>query len=159
MSSESSVAPAKRGTVETIVRGGELLAIIIRASHAKDGIDFLTPPEFSQQLAYMRRRRGYVIDPHIHNPVPRQVKFTHEVLFVRRGRVRVDLYTVEKQYAESRELVSGDVIMLAGGGHGFEMLEDTEMIEVKQGPFAGENDKTRFQPSPPAMPVVDDVDR
>jgi mannose-6-phosphate isomerase-like protein (cupin superfamily) len=124
--------------------GGEILAIIVRAGHHREGIDFFTPPDFSQQLAYMNRPRGYAIDPHVHNPVPREVKFTHEVLFVRRGRVRVDFYTGQRQYAESRVLVTGDVILLAGGGHGFEMLEDTEMIEVKQGPYAGEQDKTRF---------------
>ena len=142
-----------QGTVQMVVHDGKTLAIIIKAGHSKDGIDFLTPPAFSQQLAYMRRPQGYVIDPHVHNPVPREVQFTHEVLFVRRGRVRVDFYSEARQYTESRVLVTGDVILLAGGGHGFEMLEETEMIEVKQGPYEEEKDKTRFAPSVPATPV------
>lgn len=149
MSSESAPEPQTdlQDTVQTVLHNGETLAIIVRAGHHNDGIDFFTPANFSQQLAYMHRPQGYVIDPHVHNPVPREVQFTHEVLFVRRERVRVDFYTQDQDYVESRVLVTGDVILLAHGGHGFEMLEDTEMIEVKQGPYAGENDKTRFRPS------------
>jgi hypothetical protein len=74
------------------------------------------------------------------------VQFTKEVLFIKSGKVRVDFYDDEKKYIESRVLVSGDVILLAFGGHGFEMLEDSEIIEVKQGPYVGEKDKTRFDP-------------
>lgn len=135
-------------TVATISHDGETLAIVIRAEHREGGIAFFTPPGFSQQLAYMNRPAGYVIDPHVHNPVHRDVQLTQEVLFVRRGRLRVDFYTSGRQYLESVELRTGDVILLAGGGHGFEMLEETEMIEVKQGPYAGEHDKTRFAPAP-----------
>ena len=124
------------------------LAIILRYSHCKEGIEFFTPDDFSQQLGYMNRPQGYVIPPHVHNPVPRGVQFTKEVLFIKSGRVRVDFYDDEQNYLESRILEQGDVILLAVGGHGFEMLEPTEMIEVKQGPYAGEADKTRFDPIP-----------
>ena len=96
----------------------------------------------------MNRPQGYVIQPHVHNSVPRQVQFTKEVLFIKSGRVRVDFYDDEKSYLESRILNTGDVILLAFGGHGFEMLEASEIIEVKQGPYAGEADKTRFAPTP-----------
>ena len=82
----------------------------------------------------------------MHNAVQREVQFTKEVLFIKSGKVRVDFYDDEKKYIESRVLVSGDVILLAFGGHGFEMLEDSEIIEVKQGPYVGEKDKTRFDP-------------
>jgi mannose-6-phosphate isomerase-like protein (cupin superfamily) len=131
---------------EQIEHKGQILAIILRASHRQEGIRFFTPDDFSQQLAYMNRPSGYTIPPHVHNAVARQVEFTKEVLFVRSGRVRVDFYTEEQVYLESRVLGPGDVILLARGGHGFHMLEDCEMIEVKQGPYAGEKDKTRFQP-------------
>lgn len=120
------------------------LALIIRSSFKKDGIEFFTPGSYSQQLGYMNRPAGYVIPPHVHNPVARQVEFTKEVLFVRRGRLRVDFYSEDQDYLESTVLEAGDVILLARGGHGFEMLEPTEMIEVKQGPYAGDEDKTRF---------------
>lgn len=136
--------------IETIQNGGMQLALIIRRSFRKDGIEFFTPDSYSQQLGYMNRPAGYVISPHVHNPVARQVEFMKEVLFIRSGRVRVDFYSDDQTYLESIILESGDVILLARGGHGFEMLESTEMIEVKQGPYAGDADKTRFESNLPA---------
>jgi hypothetical protein len=133
--------------IETIIYDKTTLGIIVRNSYRAEGIQFFTPNEFPQQLAYMNRPKGHVIDPHVHNPVPREVVLTQEVLLVRSGRVRVDFYTDAKDYVESRVLEPGDVILLAAGGHGFEMLEDAEMIEVKQGPFCGGMDKTRFAPA------------
>jgi mannose-6-phosphate isomerase-like protein (cupin superfamily) len=131
--------------VEQIRVGSQVLAIIVRRNFDKDGVSFFTPDEFSQQLAFMKHPTGKVIPPHIHNQVQRTVLYTKEVLFIRKGRLKVDFYDSDKQYKESTILVAGDVILLAGGGHGFEVLEDVEMIEVKQGPYAGENDKTIFE--------------
>jgi mannose-6-phosphate isomerase-like protein (cupin superfamily) len=134
--------------VETIERAGIILAIVVRSGFRRDGIEFFTPAEYSQQLAYMKRPAGYVIAPHVHNPVTREVQYTREVLFIKSGRVRVDLYDDERRFVQSAELGAGDVILLASGGHGFEMLDECEMIEVKQGPHVGEADKTRFDPAP-----------
>ena len=136
--------------IDRILHGTRMLALILRAGFRADGIQFFTPNEFSQQLGYMNRSKGYVIPPHVHNPVSREVQFTKEVLFVKSGKVRVDFYDDEQNYLESRVLGMGDVILLAFGGHGFEMLEQTELIEVKQGPYAGDADKTRFAPAPSA---------
>jgi mannose-6-phosphate isomerase-like protein (cupin superfamily) len=93
----------------------------------------------------MHHPAGKVIEPHVHNPVPREVQYTQEVLFIKKGILRVDFYDEEQKYLESRTLSRGDVILLATGGHGFEVLEEIEMIEVKQGPYAGDEDKTRFK--------------
>lgn len=133
---------------EEIKLEGVVLAIIIRRNYQNDGIKFFTPNEFSQQLAYMKRPKDYVIAPHVHNEVARTVSFTKEVLLIRSGRVRVDFYSEKREYLESRELLQGDVVLLAFGGHGFEMMEDSEIIEIKQGPYAGEEDKVRFEPAP-----------
>ena len=133
--------------VETIEHAGTILAIVVRANFRREGIEFFTPAEYSQQLAYMKRPGGYVIAPHVHNPVTREVKVTREVLFIRSGRVRVDLYGDDNRCVRSAVLGAGDVILLASGGHGFEMLEECEMIEVKQGPHVGEADKTRIEPA------------
>ncbi len=130
--------------VENIKHNDELLGIIIYNNFDKPGIHFFTPNELSQQLAYMHHPAGKIIEPHVHNPVPREVHYTQEVLFIKRGKIRVDFYDTQQNYLESRTLASGDVILLATGGHGFEVLEEIEMIEVKQGPYAGEVDKTRF---------------
>ena len=132
--------------IEEVRVNKDLLALILRASFRSEGICFFTSNDFSQQLGYMNRPQGYVIPPHVHNPVPREVQFTKEVLFIKSGRVRVDFFDDDQNYLESRILEQGDVILLAFGGHGFEVLEPTEMIEVKQGPYAGEADKTRFDP-------------
>jgi mannose-6-phosphate isomerase-like protein (cupin superfamily) len=130
--------------VETVTSGGDTLALIVRGSINQPGISFFTPNDFSQQLAYMQHPAGKVIVPHLHKPVQRAVTKTLEVLFVRKGRVRVDFYTDDRAYTESRVLGAGDVILLVAGGHGFEVLEPVEMFEVKQGPYAGDEDKTRI---------------
>jgi hypothetical protein len=130
--------------IEKIMRDNLLLAIIIRTDYKSEGIEFFTPNDFSQQLAYMHRPAAYRIDPHIHNKVQREVFYTQEVLFIKSGKVRVDFYDEERTLFDSRILNTGDVILLAAGGHGFEMLEQTEIIEVKQGPYIGEQDKMKF---------------
>jgi hypothetical protein len=132
---------------ETITHNGTILAVILGAGFTRSGIHFLTPEIFSQQLGYMRRPKGYSIAPHDHNPVPRTIEWTQEVLFIRSGKVRLDLYAPEgRAYLQSRVLTAGDVVLLAHGGHGLAMLEESEIIEVKQGPYVGEADKTRFDP-------------
>ena len=132
--------------IEQVIHDEKLLSVIIRANYKSEGIEFFTPDDFSQQLAYMNRAKDYVIPPHTHNAVQRDVHFTQEVLVIKNGKVRVDYYDDDKNYLESRILNEGDVVLLAYGGHGFEMLEDSEIIEVKQGPYAGEMDKVRFEP-------------
>ena len=132
--------------IEKIEHADALLAMIIRAEYRQPGISFFTPPELSQQLAFMRHPDDKTIDPHVHNPVHREVQYTQEVLLIRSGRLRVDFYTPEQEYIESTILAAGDVILLATGGHGFKTLGEVEMIEVKQGPYAGDEDKTRFTP-------------
>ena len=132
--------------IETIVDGLEPIALILRADFEASGIHFFTPDNFSQQVAYMRHPKDKIISPHTHNLVSRQVLYTQEVLIVRKGSIEVSLYTSRKVFLTSRVLGPGDLILLCGGGHSFRMLEDTSMIEIKQGPYAGENDKTRFEP-------------
>lgn len=125
---------------------GLLLALIVRHNYDKNGISFFTPDDFSQQLAFMHHPAGHVILPHVHNEVKREVLYTKEVLVIKKGKMRCDFYSDNKEYLKSEIVETGDVILLANGGHGFECLEETEMFEIKQGPYAGENDKTRFEP-------------
>jgi mannose-6-phosphate isomerase-like protein (cupin superfamily) len=130
--------------VQQIAYNNRVLAIVISSNFNQPGIHFFTPDTFSQQIAYMKHPTGKVIQPHVHNPVPREVYYTQEVLLLKKGKLRVDFYSEQQQYLESRILVAGDVILLISGGHGFEVIEEVEMIEVKQGPYVGEQDKTRF---------------
>jgi mannose-6-phosphate isomerase-like protein (cupin superfamily) len=130
--------------IDRIQSGDVLLALIVPNTFNEMGVHFVTPPELSQQLAYIRHPGGKVIDTHFHNPVPREVSYSQEVLLIRKGRLRVDFFDEECRYVESRILEAGDTILLVAGGHGFDVLEEVEMIEVKQGPHLGERDKTRF---------------
>lgn len=123
----------------------KLLGIIITNDYHKPGISFLTPDDLSQQLAYMEHPSGHEIIPHVHNLVKREVSYTKEVLVIRKGKLRVDFYDDDRNYVESHVLVGGDVLLLASGGHGFKVIDDLEMFEIKQGPYAGEQDKTRFE--------------
>ena len=133
--------------IDKITNKNIILAIIIRADFQKEGIEFFTPDNFSQQLGYMKREKGYIINPHTHNIVPRNITLTQEVLYIKKGTVRVDFYEKDQTYLKSTIVKTGDVILLADGGHGFEMLEESEMIEVKQGPYLEEEDKIRFKPT------------
>jgi len=90
--------------VENITFNKQLLAIIIHKSFSEPGIHFFTPDQLSQQLAFMRHPVGRVIFPHVHNPVPREVNYTQEALFIRKGKLRIDFYNDEREYLESRIL-------------------------------------------------------
>jgi len=135
---------SESGPIEQISCGTTVLAIIVSREFREPGIHFVTPSEYSQQLAYMCHPAGKIITPHVHNCVSREVHYTQEVLLLKKGKLRVDFYDSDQHYLESRILLGGDVILLIAGGHGFEVLEEIEMIEVKQGPYLQDQDKTRF---------------
>jgi len=130
--------------IENIQSDGTTVAIIIHDDFSQPGIHFVTTPEYSQQLAYIHHPAGKTIQPHVHVMVRREVSFTQEVLFIKKGKLRVDFYGSDQNYLESRILSQGDVILLASAGHGFEVLEEVEMIEVKQGPYVELEDKLKF---------------
>jgi hypothetical protein len=146
MQNTSKGRPVAGNQVERIVHDGKTLAIIVRSGFSVQGIEFLTPNDYSLQLGYMTRPEGYVIKPHVHLPVERTTKYTQEVLFIRQGRVRVDFYSEGRDYFLSRVLQQGDVVLLICGGHGFQALETVEILEVKQGPYAEGRDKALFDP-------------
>ena len=132
--------------IENIINNSKTLAIIIRSNYNQEGIKFFTPSEFSQQLGYMHSPKGYEIAPHLHKKIQRNVEATQETLLIKSGKVRIDFYDEKKGYLKSKILYKGDVILLVTGGHGFEMLEQSEMIEIKQGPYHnGDADKTRVK--------------
>lgn len=133
--------------IEEFIHDGNAFAIIVRKDFNCPGINFFTPNEYSQQLAYMSHPTGKEIQPHVHKKVQREVHYTQETLFIRKGRLQVDFYSDDQQYLESRVLEAGDVILLIKGGHGFKVLEDLQMFEVKQGPYAGDDDKIKFTPA------------
>ncbi len=129
---------------EQVTWKGKALAYIIRAEVNPDQTTFLTPPAFSFQLGFVVYPAQGEIVRHLHHPIERQVKGTSEVLIVKKGRCQIDIFSDEQQLVVTRELRTGDIILMVGGGHGFRMLEDTVLLEVKQGPYTGEDEKERF---------------
>ena len=119
---------------------GRLLAVVLRGHRESPGIEFLTGPECPLQLGWMRRPQGYVVPAHTHKPILRRVQGTAEVLAVDRGRVRVTLYADGYEHQQV-DLGPGDAIGLYAGGHKIEVLEDASLKEIKQGPYAGPDDK------------------
>lgn len=131
--------------IEKIIHKDIVIALIIYKGYKQDGIQFLSPNEYSLQLGYMTRPKGYKVLPHIHNPVHRHTIGTQEVLFIKSGEIRIDFYSFEQLFLESRKLSAGDIILLAGAGHGIEVLKEAEIVEVKNGPFIEGVDKGRFE--------------
>lgn len=130
---------------EKIEYNGEMYAIIIRNSYTNEGANFFSDNDSPQQLAYMKHPKGKVLDAHVHNRVAREISITQEFLYIKKGKLRVDFYHADHTYTgESRVLEKDDLILLSGGGHGFECLEEVEMIDIKQGPYLGDKDKVRF---------------
>ncbi len=130
--------------IEKIIYENTLYAIIISKNFSFDGIKFFTDDNSPQQIGYMRRPKNYKINPHVHLKKTRIIEDTNEVLFIKSGRVKINFYKQSKEFLTSRELSCGDTILLASGGHGITMLEDSEIIEVKQGPYIEDSDKERF---------------
>lgn len=123
-----------------------IMALVLRREDDFSGVNFVTPPEFSQQLGFLKHPEGHRISPHTHNRVKREVINTQEVLIIREGKVKVFLYTEERRFLRHLILETGDIILLAAGGHGLEILENAEIVEVKQGPYLDElRDKARFE--------------
>jgi hypothetical protein len=130
--------------IDKIQVGETILGIVIRDSYKDKGLHFFTPEDFTQQLAYMNHPKDHVVRPHFHNAIQRVIHNTMEILFIKSGKIRLDFYDDKRSYLESRLLEKGDIVLLSGGGHGLVMLEDSEIVEVKQGPFVGVQEKTRF---------------
>jgi len=130
--------------VEQIACDERPLAYIIRAEIKPAETTFVTPPDFKQQVGFIVYPAGGVIQRHDHRPVERHLVGTAEVLIVQRGRCEMDIYNDRRELVATRELHSGDVMLMIGGGHGFRMLENTVFLEIKQGPYTGEDEKERF---------------
>ena len=139
-----------KGMVQRVTHHDRLLAIIVPSDYGEPGVNFITADDATLQLGLLNHPKSKIIQPHAHKVRPRDVTVTQEVLFLRKGKLRVDFYDDDERYLESRILEQGDTILLVSGGHGFEVLEDVDIVEVKTGPYLGEDEKKRFGPAPPA---------
>lgn len=131
-------------SIEQIDVRGRTLAYLIRSGAPPERSMFPTPPEVNLQVGYIVYAAGNEIRRHFHKPVERKLTGTCEVLIVIKGRCEIDVYDDRRRLVATRELRTGDIVVIVGGGHGFRMVEDTVLIEVKQGPYAGDGEKEYF---------------
>jgi cupin fold WbuC family metalloprotein len=129
---------------EPITWDGNILAYVIRGTVTQEKTVFPTPPDLELQVGFVVYPAGGVIAPHRHIPITRKINRTCEVIVVRKGRCEVDIYNDDRQVIATRELSTGDLIILVSGGHGFRIVEDTVLLEVKQGPYQGLDEKEQL---------------
>ena len=130
--------------IEHITHDNSTVAIILRKDFHIENIAFLTDEEFPLQLGYMSHPKDHEIVPHVHNPIRRETIGTYEVLYIKSGLIRIDFFSHDQAYLESKTASTGDLILLVGAGHGIIMLEPSVIVEVKNGPYFPEKDKKRF---------------
>jgi hypothetical protein len=130
--------------MESITSDGQVLAYIIRGKTMPEKTVFPTPDDLELQVGFVVYKAGGVVTPHRHVPISRKIDRTCEVIVVKKGRCEVDLYGEDRQVLASRELRTGDVFVLVSGGHGFRMMEDTILLEIKQGPYYGLSEREQL---------------
>jgi hypothetical protein len=130
--------------VEVIRSGEQILCYVIQQEAGLTETTFITPADARQQVGFIVYTKGGVIRRHAHRPLERHLVGMSEVLIVRSGCAAMDIYDDQQHLVATRELGSGAVVVLVGGGHGFRLLEDTVLLEIKQGPYLGLEDKALF---------------
>lgn len=133
--------------IKKIMHNGEVIAIVFKEepNDVKGGINFFTSPENSLQTGILNHPKDHIIPPHIHNKVERRIVDTQEMLYLERGKMKVSFYTEENKKIGEETMVPGNLVLLMKKGHGFEMLEDSKLVYVKQGPYVNkETDKKVF---------------
>ena len=131
--------------IEKIKYKKKLFALIVRGKYRnKKGINFFTPKEATQQFGYIKHKKGYIIQPHQHRKRLTKIVTTTEVILLLKGSLKIDFYNEQRKYLFSKILNAKDIVMLVEGGHGFKVIKDVEMIEVKQGPYNLIKDKIKF---------------
>ena len=131
--------------IEKIKSNKKLFAMIVRGKYRKKkGISFFTENHDIQQFGYMNHQKNHIIKPHLHKKQTRKLLHTSEVILILKGILRVDFYEKNKQYLFSKILKERDIIMLVHGAHGFKVIKNVQMLEIKQGPYINRLDKVKF---------------
>ena len=128
--------------VEKIEWNGKIFALVLRGNYEPEGVNFITSRDNPLQLGILRHQQGSKIKPHTHKGLPKTISEVQEVLHIEYGKVEAEFYESAGKKIKTVVLNSGDTILLLSGGHGFNILDDSKIIEVKQGPYRGfEEDK------------------
>jgi cupin fold WbuC family metalloprotein len=116
---------------------GDLVATIVRADHKVEKLEFVTSDLNPLQVGFHNQKKGVKLTPHIHISNTKVIDKIQEVLYIIEGKVKVTFYTIDGDTIDSVILSGGDTLVQISMGHGFEMLEPTKIMEVKQGPYPG----------------------
>ena len=131
--------------IKEIIHKKKLYALIIKKEfRKKKGISFFTKNSSNQQIGYMKHKKNFLIKPHSHLKRLTKIFITSEVIILQKGKLRVDFYNTKKKYLFSIFLNKNEIVMLVHGGHGFKVIKDVEMLEIKQGPYLANYDKVKF---------------
>ena len=121
-----------------------IYALIIKKKRRfiKKGVDFLTKDQDLLQLGFIKHKKNHYIKPHIHLKKPRIINYCTEVLLIEKGKVKIKFFDHNNSDIKKDKILNkGDIIILFQGGHGFKILEETQIIEIKQGPYVEGKDK------------------
>ncbi len=131
--------------IEELEWNGQIFAVVIRSGYNEEGLHFVTRENNPLQLGIHKHPRGTKISPHVHKNITKTIDRDQEILHIEFGKVKAEFYENTGKKVRSTILNCGDTILLLSGGHGFSMLEDSKMIEIRQGPYYGvEKDKKRI---------------
>ena len=87
------------------------------------------------QLVTLKHSKGKYLSAHTHKPTSRTTAKMQECIIVKKGKIKVDLYGPDQKMFKKVILKTGDLLILLNGGYGIHILEDAELIELKNGPF------------------------
>ncbi len=122
----------------------KLYALIVKKKRKflKKGVDFVTNEKDLIQLGFLNHNKNHLINSHIHLKKPRIINYCTEVLLIEKGKLKISFYDSKKKNIKKDQILNkGDIIILFQGGHGFKILEKTQIIEIKQGPYVEGKDK------------------
>lgn len=130
--------------IKHITFNNEIYASIFDIRNIPEGLDFLTNDESFIQIGTWNYKKDKILDAHYHNYFERSSYITQEVVYVLQGKIKCNLYQEDTTYIDFAIVESGMMIVQYKGVHEYEMLEDSKVLEVKNGPYYGpDKDRTR----------------
>ena len=129
--------------IESIKDGDKILVLILRNGDFAKDLNFYTKDEDFIQVSTWNYNKGKKTIPHSHKISERTSNKSQEVLYIKKGKIKSKIYNEKEIMIKEAVLNAGDTVIIFGGGHSYEILEgDTQVLEVKNGPYPGlEKDK------------------
>jgi len=130
-----------------VTKDGQLYALFFKRKMPVDGARFLTPPDASLQVGVFERPKGHRVHAHRHAEQDSAPTFG-EFLYFEKGKAKVTVFDAEWEVLAERIVQGGDFLLFLAGGHMLEILEPARIVEVKHGPYPGEDAAKIFRDAP-----------